>query len=138
MINNNCRFYGRATEDPKIVNFDDGKSMAIFSMAIDDSYKDKEGNRVDRAQFPKIVCRGGIAKVAENFVTKGKELLVEAKFTTRKWNNENGEARYAVEFIAEGLRLLGGRDASSAPAAPPQGEGRPAPPPPQDDDDLPF
>ncbi|MCL4156215.1 UNVERIFIED_CONTAM: hypothetical protein GTU68_050881, partial [Idotea baltica] len=71
--------------------------MAKFSMATDDSYKDKNGNKVDRAYWHHIIIKGGLVNVVENYVNKGQEIAVEGKLTNRTYNTESGEKRYVTE-----------------------------------------
>ena len=77
-LRNKVQLIGRLGQDPEIVNFDDGNKMAKFSIATDDSYKDKEGQKVERTQWHNVVVRGGLVSVVENYVIKGQEIAVEA------------------------------------------------------------
>ena len=76
-------------------------------MATDDSYKDKEGNKVERAYWHNIVITGGLVKVVEDYVNKGKEIAVEGKLTNRSYDTKEGEKRYITEILVSELLLLG-------------------------------
>jgi len=81
-LRNKVQLIGRLGQEPEIITFDDGNKMAKFSLATDDSYKDKQGNKVEKAYWHNIIVRGGLVDVVENYVTKGQEIAVEGKLTT--------------------------------------------------------
>lgn len=95
--------------EPEIVTFQDGNKMAKFSMATDDSYKDKEGTKVERAYWHNVVVRGGLVSVVENYVKKGQEIAVEGKLTNRSYETKEGEKRYVTEILVNDLLLLGSK-----------------------------
>ena len=106
-LRNKVQLIGRLGQDPEIVNFEDGNKMAKFSIATDDSYKDKNGQKVERAYWHNIVVKGGLVKVVENYVTKGQEIAVEGKLTNRSWEDKDGNKRYMTEIICNELLMLG-------------------------------
>ncbi|MCL4149392.1 UNVERIFIED_CONTAM: hypothetical protein GTU68_002367 [Idotea baltica] len=83
--------------------------MAKFSMATDDSYKDKQGNKVEKAYWHNIVITGGLVKVVEGYVKKGQEIAVEGKLTNRSYDTKEGEKRYITEIMVNELLLMGGK-----------------------------
>ena len=106
-LRNKVQLIGRLGQDPEIVSFKDGNKMAKFSLATDDSYKDKEGNKVERAYWHNIVVRNGLVNVVENYVTKGQEIALEGKLTNRSWEDKNGNKRYITEIVCNELLMLG-------------------------------
>jgi single-strand DNA-binding protein len=105
-LRNKVQLIGRLGQDPEIVNFEDGNKMAKFSLATDDSYKDKNGNKVERAYWHNIVVKGGLVKVVENYVTKGQEIALEGKLTNRSWEDKEGNKRYLTEIVCNELLML--------------------------------
>jgi len=105
-LRNKVQLIGRLGQDPEIINFSDGNKMAKFSLATDDSYKDKNGNKVDRAYWHNVVVKGGLVNVVENYITKGKEIAVEGKLTNRSYETSSGEKRYITEVICNELLML--------------------------------
>jgi len=105
-LRNKVQLIGRLGQDPEIINFANGDKMAKFSLATDDSYKDKEGKKVERTDWHNIVVKGGLVKVVENYVNKGKEIAVEGKLTTRSWEDKDGNKRYTTEVVCNDLLLL--------------------------------
>ena len=108
-LRNKVQLIGRLGGEPEIVTFQDGNKMAKFSMATDDSYKDKEGVKVQRAYWHNVVVRGGLVSVVENYVKKGQEIAVEGKLTNRSYETKEGEKRYVTEILVNDLLLLGSK-----------------------------
>jgi single-strand DNA-binding protein len=105
-LRNKVQLIGRLGQEPEILTFNDGNKMAKFSMATDDSYKDKDGNKVERAHWHNIVVKGGLVNVVEKYVTKGQEIAVEGKLTNRSWDDKDGTKRYVTEIICNELLML--------------------------------
>jgi len=105
-LRNKVQLIGRLGQDPEIVNFENGKQLAKFSLATDDSYKDQNGQRVERTDWHNVVVWGNLVKVVENYVTKGKEIAVEGKLTTRSWEDKEGIKRYTTEVVCNEILLL--------------------------------
>ncbi len=105
-LRNKVQLIGRLGQDPEIVSFQDGNKMAKFSIATDDSYKDKNGNKVERAYWHNVVVKGGLVKVVEQYVTKGKEIAIEGKLTNRSWDDQEGNKRYTTEILCNELLML--------------------------------
>jgi len=105
-LRNKVQLIGRLGQDPEIINFQDGNKMAKFSMATDDSYKDKNGNKVERAYWHNVIVRGGLVKVVESYVNKGQEIAIEGKLTNRSWDDKDGNKRYTTEILCNELLML--------------------------------
>ena len=108
-LRNKVQLIGRLGQEPEIVNFEDGKQLAKFSMATDDSYKDNQGNKVERTQWHNVVVRGGLVKVVEGYVQKGQEIAIEGKLTSRSYDDKDGVTRYITEVLCNELLLLGSK-----------------------------
>ena len=106
-LRNKVQLIGRLGQDPEIITFDDGNKIAKFSMATDDSYKDKNGDKVERTDWHNVVVKGGLVKIVEEYVNKGKEIAIEGKLTTRSYETKEGEKRYITEIVCNELLLLG-------------------------------
>ncbi|WP_336066482.1 single-stranded DNA-binding protein [Mesoflavibacter sp. CH_XMU1404-2] len=105
-LKNKVQLIGRLGQDPEIVTFNDGNKMAKFSLATDDSYKDKNGNKVERTYWHNIVVKNGLVKVVEEYVTKGQEIAIEGKLTNRVWEDKDGNKRYVTEVVCNELLML--------------------------------
>ena len=108
-LRNKVQLIGRLGQDPEIVSFPDGNKLAKFTMATDDSYKDKDGNKVERTYWHNIVVRGGLVEIVEKYVSKGKEIAIEGKLTNRSWDDKDGKKQYITEIFCNELLLLGGK-----------------------------
>ena len=106
-LRNKVQLIGRLGQEPEIVTFADGNKMAKFSMATDDSYKDKTGNKVERAYWHNIIVKGGLVNVVESYVKKGQEIAVEGKLTNRSWDDKDGKKNYTTEILVNELLMLG-------------------------------
>ncbi len=105
-LKNKVQLIGRLGQDPEIVNFSNGNKIAKFSIATDDSYKDKSGNKVERAYWHNVIVRGGLVNVVENYISKGKEIAIEGKLTNRSYEDKNGNQRYITEVVCNELLML--------------------------------
>lgn len=108
---NKVALLGRVGKDPVIKSFNNGGKVAEFSIATDDSYKDKSGNKVEQTDWHNIRCTyPKLCDVIESYVKRGSLLYVEGKIKTRSWDDKDGNKRYATEVVIESLKLLGGKD----------------------------
>ncbi|NCT18375.1 MAG: single-stranded DNA-binding protein [Flavobacteriaceae bacterium CG_4_10_14_0_8_um_filter_34_31] len=105
-LRNKVQLIGRLGQEPEIITFTDGNKIAKFSLATDDSYKDKDGKKVERTDWHNIVIKGGLVKVVEGYVNKGQEIAVEGKLATRSWEDKEGNKRYITEVVCNELLLM--------------------------------
>ncbi len=106
-LRNKVQLIGRLGQDPEILNFDNGNKLAKFSLATDDSYKDKTGQKVERTQWHNVVVRGGLVQIVESYVAKGQEIAVEGKLANRSYEDKEGNKRFITEVMVNELLLLG-------------------------------
>lgn len=105
-LSNSVHLIGRLGMDPKFFEFGDGKMKATFSMATSDYYRDAKGERVQQTQWHNIVCWGKTAKVAHDYLAKGKEIALEGKLTNRTYEDKNGNKHYFTEVLANQILIL--------------------------------
>jgi|SRR5205085_10501985 single-strand DNA-binding protein len=116
---------GRLGKDPEVRNLENGATVANFTMATSETYKDKTtGDRKEITEWHNIVLWRGLADVAARYLHKGDMIYVEGKIRTRSWEKE-GVTRYTTEIIGDNMTMLstkganaGGGDRAAAPAAP--------------------
>ncbi|MCX7896111.1 MAG: single-stranded DNA-binding protein [Thermoanaerobaculum sp.] len=110
-----------------------GLAVARFSVATNERWRDKDGNRQERTQWHTVVAWGKLAEFCQQYVSKGRQVYVEGSLRTRTYDDEKGNRRYFTEIHAQTIQLLGRREgaveggAEEAFEAPPEGE-----------DDIPF
>lgn len=105
---NKCIFIGNLGKDPEIRYTQNGKAVTSFSIGCGYSVKDGE-QWVDKVEWVPVVIWGKDAEFVCKYSGKGKQIYVEGRFQTRKYQDKEGKDRYASEIVAESIRLLGGR-----------------------------
>ena len=105
-LRNKVQLIGNLGNDPEIVNLESGKTLAKFSIATNESYKNAKGEKITDTQWHNIVAWGKTAQIVEKFVSKGKEVAVTGKLTNRAWQDKDGVKRYTTEIICSELLML--------------------------------
>jgi len=103
---------GNVGKDPEVKYFEGGTVKANFSLATGETYKDKQGNKVDSTEWHNIIMWGKLAEIAEKYVRKGKQLYIEGKIKTRSYG-EGDNKKYITEIIADNMTMLGTRGEGS-------------------------
>jgi len=106
-LKNKVQLIGNLGNDPEIFTFDNGTKKATLSIATNESYTNKAGEKVDDTQWHNVVFFGKTAEVAEKYLMKGSEVAVEGKLTSRSYETKEGEKRYVTEVVASELLMLG-------------------------------
>jgi single-strand DNA-binding protein len=104
-LRNSVRLIGRLGDDPKVSKFDNGKQKATFSLATDESYKNKDGERVDDTQWHNIEVWNGLSTVAEKYLKKGMEIAVEGRLVHESYEKD-GETRYYSKVVLSDILIL--------------------------------
>lgn len=108
---NKVTLLGRVGKDPIVKHFDNGGTIAEFTMATDDSYKDKQGNKVEQTDWHNVkITFAKLAEIAERYVKKGSLLYVEGKLKTRSYDDKDGNKKYVTEVVCDSFKMLGGKD----------------------------
>ena len=106
-LRNKVQLIGNLGNDPEIITLESGKMLAKFSIATNESYKNAQGEKVTDTQWHNVVAWGKTAEIVEKFITKGKEIAIEGKLTTRTWDDKDGNKRYTTEVVCNELLMLG-------------------------------
>jgi single-strand DNA-binding protein len=131
---------GNLGKDPETMTFENGVKKTSFPLATTESYKNKEGAKVEQTEWHNIVLWRGLAEVAEKYLKKGNQIYLEGKIKTRSWE-QDGIKKYITEIYADNMVMLGGRkeqghtEPDPSHSAPPPVE---AAEPDVPQDDLPF
>ncbi len=105
---------GRLGRDPETRYTGGGQAVANFSMATDESYKDKNGERQKRTEWHKIVVWGKQAEIAQQYLKKGSLIFVEGRIQSREWQDKEGQKRTSFEIVVSNFRMLGSRAEGAA------------------------
>jgi single-strand DNA-binding protein len=108
---------GRLGRDPETRFTGGGQAVANFSVATDETYKDRAGERQKRTEWHKIVVWGKQAEIAQQYLKKGSLVFIEGRIQTREWQDKEGQKRTSFEIVATNFRMLGGRSEAAAAGA---------------------
>ena len=108
-LRNSVQLIGNLGNDPEIIKLESGKILAKFSIATNESYKDHSGNLVKDTQWHNVIAWGKTAEIVEKYLTKGKEVAIEGKLTSRSYETKEGEKRYITEVVCNELLMLGNK-----------------------------
>lgn len=113
---------GRLGKEPEVRNLENGATVANFTMATSETYKDKTtGERKEITEWHNVVLWRGLAEIASKYLHKGDQVYIEGKLRTRSWEKDN-VTRYTTEIVGDNMTLLGskpaGANADRSPAAP--------------------
>ncbi|MFZ5553124.1 MAG: single-stranded DNA-binding protein [Bacteroidota bacterium] len=105
-LRNKVQLIGNIGKTPEVKTLANGNMMAKFSIATNESYKNKKGEYVDNVQWHNIVCWGNTAKLAEKLLEKGKQVALEGKISSYSYEDKDGNKRFVTEVVAEEFLLL--------------------------------
>ena len=127
---------GRTGADAEIKYTSSGKAVANFSLAVNESFKNGNGEQREHVEWVRCVAWGRLAEVVGEFLTKGQRAYAEGRFQTRKYDDREGNEHTVSEVVVRQLRFLGGpgngngkTEQSASPAENPDAE---------ISDDIPF
>lgn len=135
---NQCQFIGNLGADPEVKSFQSGDRIANLRIAVTERWKDKQsGERKERTEWVSVTFRAGLVEVAEKYLRKGSKVFVSGKMATRKYQDRDGNDKYATEIMGNQLVMLDSKPDGQQSGG---GNNRSAPPPQDDDldDDVPF
>jgi single-strand DNA-binding protein len=89
-------------------------AVATLSLATSETWTDKAGQRQERTEWHRVVCWGKTAETLAPYLTKGKQIYVEGRLQTRKWQDQAGQDRYTTEIRSDRIVLLAGGERSRA------------------------
>ena len=95
---------GNVGKDPEVRYLEGGVATARFPLATSESYKNREGQKVETTEWHNIVLWRGLAEVAEKYVRKGKQLYIEGRIRTRSYGEENNK-KWITEIVADTMTL---------------------------------
>lgn len=128
---------GNLGKDPEVRSIESGAKVASFSLATSETYKTKDGQKVEQTEWHNIVVWRGLADVAEKYLKKGSQIYLEGKIRTRSWDDKEGKKKYITEIIGDTFTMLGGKR-DDAPRIQSDSTDSVTPVAPVQEDDLPF
>lgn len=113
-------------KDPEVRYTTTGSAVANFSVAVNESFKDKAGSKQEKTEWIKIVSFSKLAEIVGQYVSKGTQVYIEGRIQTRAYDDKDGTKKYTTEVVADKLQMLGGGEKSAGKD------------PVEDTDDVPF
>lgn len=102
---------GRLTKDVLLNSTNGGTSVANFSMALNERYKDKtSGEMVEKTEFINVVAWGSLGETCNKYLHKGSECFIEGRIQTRSYDDKEGVKKYATEIVATNIQFIGNKD----------------------------
>ena len=130
---------GRLGRDPEVRYTPEGTMVTNFTLATDEQWRDKNGERTKKTEWHRIVTFGKLAEICGSYLSKGSLIYLEGRLQTRSWEDRDGNKRSTTEIVAQNMQMLDakGKEGGENPKG---SEGR-APMPSPDmtgGDDVPF
>ena len=151
---NKAILVGNLGRDPELRQTPSGQSVCNFTLATSENWTDRNGERVERTEWHRIVAWGKTGELCAQYLSKGRTVYVEGRIQTREWEDKDGNKRYTTEINAQTVNFIGPRPgggaddrggegfgASERAAGPRSGAGSGSPandPGPPMDDEIPF
>ncbi|WP_165076220.1 MULTISPECIES: single-stranded DNA-binding protein [unclassified Desulfovibrio] len=103
---NKVMLIGRLGRDPELRYTQSGSPVATLNVATDESYTDRDGNKVERTEWHRVSVFQRQAENCANYLAKGSLVYVEGSLQTRKWQDQSGQDRYTTEIKAQRVQFL--------------------------------
>ncbi len=111
---------GNLGKDPEVRYLEHDRMRASFTLATNETYRNKEGEKITTTEWHNVVLWTPLAKIAEQYLTKGKQVYIEGKLTSRSYVDKEGQTKYITEVAGQNLVLLGGGKGSAADSVDPR------------------
>ncbi len=119
---------GNLGRDPETRYMPNGDAICNVSLATTLKWKGKDsGEMVEETEWHRLVFKGRLAEIAGEYLKKGRQIYVEGRLKTRKWQDKEGVEKYTTEIIATELQMLGSREGMGGPNDSEDGGSHPAP-----------
>lgn len=107
MAVNKAIIVGNLGKDPEVRHTQNGTAVCNFSVATTEKYKDNQGQQQEQTEWHNIVVWGNLADICSKYLHKGKQVYLEGKIQTRKWQDKEGNDKYTTEIVAFSMQMLG-------------------------------
>ena len=105
---NKAIIVGRLGRDPEMRYTPSGQAVANFSVATDETWSSKDGEKQTRTEWHRIVVWGRLAEICNEYLKKGRLVYIEGRIQTRDWEDRDGNKRSTTEIVATDMKMLGG------------------------------
>jgi single-strand DNA-binding protein len=108
---NKAILIGNLGGDPELRSTPSGTPVATFTLATNESWTDRDGQKQERTEWHRIVAWGKLAEICGQYLRKGRQVYIEGRLTTRSWEDRQGNQRKTTEIVAQQMLMLGSRAA---------------------------
>jgi single-strand DNA-binding protein len=108
---------GNLGKDPETRYTTGGEAVTNIRIATTDTWKDKAGEKQEKTEWHGVVFFGRQAEIAAEYLKKGRQVYVEGRLQTRKWQDKEGQDRYTTEIVADRMQMLGSREGAGTGAS---------------------
>lgn len=105
---------GRLGQNPEVRYTPSGAGVANFSVATNESWTDKSGQKQERTEWHKVVVWGKLAELCGQYLAKGRQVYLEGRLQTREWKDKEGQTKYTTEVQAQSVQFLGAQAGAGA------------------------
>ncbi len=106
---NRCTFIGNLGKDPETRYMPDGGAITNFSIGVNESWKDKNGDKQEKTEWVRCSAFQKLAEICGEYLKKGSLVYIEGRLQTRKWQDKDGADRYTTEIVVDKMVMLGGK-----------------------------
>ena len=99
---------GNLGRDPEVRYTPGGQAVANFTVATNDSWTDKGGQKQERTEWHRVVVWAKLAELCGEYLSKGRQVYLEGRLQTREWTNKEGAKQYTTEVVANQVVFLSG------------------------------
>ncbi|MEM7382716.1 MAG: single-stranded DNA-binding protein [Bacteroidota bacterium] len=100
---------GNLGKDPEVKHLENGRARTTFTLATNESYKNKEGEKVTNTEWHNVVLWTPLAEIAAQYLSKGRQVYIEGRITTRSYVDKEGQTKYVTEIVGQNMVLLGSK-----------------------------
>jgi single-strand DNA-binding protein len=108
-LKNKVQLIGNLGNPPEVHNTESGKKLVRFSVATNESYRNAKGEKVTETQWHNLIAWGKVADIAEKYLAKGTEVVIEGKLVHHNYTDKEGNKKYVTEIQVNELLLLGNK-----------------------------
>lgn len=111
-LKNKVQLIGNLGNTPEVKNTENGKKLARFSMATNETYRGRTGEKITETTWHNVVAWGKVAEIAEKYLSKGAEVAIEGKLINRSYTDKDGIKRYVTEIQVSELLMMNNKPAA--------------------------
>jgi single-strand DNA-binding protein len=108
MAINKVILIGNLGQNPEVKTSSSGQSICNLSIATNESWTDRNGQKQEKTEWHRVVVFGKLAELCGQYLQKGRQAYIEGKLQTRSWQDKEGQTRYTTEVVAQQVQFLGG------------------------------